>query len=241
MTSEYDRPKQPKSETNGSGGIAWVLTSGPVDRPEVATQGLVRPDILIAADGGSTLAMKLGLIPDLIVGDMDSSNAELIAAFEAQGVELRRYDHRTKAETDTELALFAALEWQPEEIVLLGALGGRLDHALANIFLLTNPRLSLTRVRIVGNHEQLFVAHARVWTAIHGEVGDTVSLLPVGGSAKGVTLEGFEYLLHGETLPQGLARGVSNRLTELEGRVWVEDGMLLVVQTLNRGVAGDPD
>ena len=241
MTSEYDRPKQPKSETHASGRIAWVLASGPVERPEVATHGLVPPDIVIAADGGSTLAKRLGLIPDLIVGDMDSSNAEIIAAFEAQGVEVRRYDHRTKAETDTELALFAALEWQPEEIVLLGALGGRLDHALANIFLLTNPRLSLTRVRIVGTNEQLFIAHARVWTAIRGGVGDTVSLLPVGGSAKAVSLEGFEYLLHGETLPQGLARGVSNRLTEPEGRVWVEDGMLLVVQTLNRGLGGDPD
>ncbi len=60
-------------------------------------------------------------------------------------------------------------------------------------------------------------------------------LLPVGGAANGVTLEGFEYPLQGEPLPQGFARGVSNRLTASVGRIWLEKGMLLVVQTRTEG------
>ena len=230
--------KQPHGAENGS-LVAWVLASAPVDDPELATRGLRRPDVVIAADGGSSLAARLGLVPALIVGDMDSSNAAIVTDFEAQGVEVRRYDHHIKSETDTELAVFAALEWLPYEIVLLGAVGGRLDHTLANIFLLANARLAGTRVRIVDDNEQVFVAHPGIWTDVHRNVGDTVSLLPVGGSANGVTLEGFEYPLQDEPLPQGYARGVSNRLTKSLGRIWLDEGMLLVVQTLREGYGSE--
>ena len=211
--------------------LVWVLASGPVDDPTRAAQGLARPDIVIAADGGSSLAARFGLIPNLIVGDLDSSELAVVADFEAQGVEVRRYNHHTKSETDTELAMFAALEWEPYEIVLLGALGGRTDHSLANIFLLTNPRLKGTTVRIVNGPEELFLAQPQTWTEVRGKVGDTVSLLPIGETATGVRLQGLEYPLDGEPLLQGSARGVSNRLTRPTGRIWVESGLLLVVLT----------
>ena len=215
------------------GPLIWVLASGPVGDPTHSTQGLALPDIVIAADGGSSLAARLHLIPNLIVGDLDSSEPAVVADFEAQGVEIRRYDHHTKSETDTELALFAALEWEPSEIVLLGALGGRLDHSLANIFLLTNPMLGSIKVRIVDGPEEIFLAQPQSWTKIHGEVGDTVSLLPIGETASGVRLEGLEYPLDNEPLVQGFARGISNRLTRPSGRVWVGSGLLLVVLTRN--------
>ncbi|MEO6458409.1 MAG: thiamine diphosphokinase [Chloroflexia bacterium] len=213
------------------GPLVWVLASGPVDDPLRAIQGLAPPDIVIAADGGSSLAARLCLVPNLIVGDLDSSEPAIIADFEAQGVEVRRYDHHTKSETDTELAMFAALEWEPSEIVLLGALGGRLDHTLANILLLTNPRLVGTKVRIVDGPEEIVLAQQQIWTEVHGTAGDTVSLLPIGKTATGVKLQGLEYSLDGEPLVQGFARGVSNRLTQPTGRMWVESGLLLVVLT----------
>lgn len=222
--SEIRLPRQ-------SGPLIWVLASGPVDDPVLSIQGLVRPDIVIAADGGSSLAARLDLIPKLIVGDLDSSEPAVLAKFEALGVEVRRYDHYTKSETDTELALFAALELEPSEIVLLGALGGRLDHTLANILLLTNPRLNGTKVRIVDGAEEVFMAQPQVWTEVHGTMGDIVSLLPLGHTVPGVKLEGYVYPLDGEPLVQGFARGVSNRLAEPTGRIWVESGLLLVVVT----------
>jgi len=220
-----------KPQSAKSGPLVWVLASGPVDDPARATEGLDPPDIIIAADGGSSLAARLSLVPNLIVGDLDSSEPAVVANFEAQGVEVHMYDHHTKSETDTELALFAALEWEPSEIVLLGALGGRLDHSLANILLLTNPRLDGTKVRIVDGPEEIFLAQPQVWTEVQGAVGDTVSLLPIGETATGVRLEGLEYQLDGESLVQGFARGVSNRLAQPIGRIWVESGLLLVVLT----------
>lgn len=209
----------------------WVLASAPVSDPERATRGLPRPDLVIAADGGSSLASRLGLVPNLIIGDLDSSDPNVVSDFEAQGVEVRRYEHHTKSETDTELAVFAALEWGPSEIVILGALGGRLDHSLANVLLLTNPLLSNTRTRIVDSEEIIFLARAGGWTEVEGEPDATVSLLPVGGTATGITLEGFEYPLDNEDIPLGTARGVSNRLLEQHARIHLRDGMLLVILT----------
>src|SRR5688500_16992343 len=94
-----------------SGPVVWVLASGPVVDPAHLVARLPSPDVVIAADGGSSLAARLYLMPDLIIGDLDSSEPSLIGKFEARGVEIRRYEHTTKTETDTELAVFAALEW----------------------------------------------------------------------------------------------------------------------------------
>jgi|SRR5688500_11463508 len=228
--TEYRTKRGPDSNITAS-PIVWVLASGPVIDPISMTEMMRRPDVVIVADGGSSLAARLNLVPDLIVGDLDSSKPKLIADFEARGVEIRRYEHHTKAETDTELAVFAALELDPGEIVLIGTLGGRIDHALANILLLTNPRLEDVTVRIVGEEEELFLARPGTPTEVPGQVGDTVSLLPIMGTARGVILEGFEYPLQDEPLYQGFARGVSNRLARTVGSITIESGTLLVVLT----------
>lgn len=208
----------------------WVLASGPAPDLNAAIAHARKPHVVIAADGGSVLAEELGLTPNLIVGDIDSSPSELVEKFEKAGVEVRRYDHATKWETDTELALLAALEWKPGSIYVLGAIGGRLDHSLANVMLLTNPRFADVGLHILDGIHELFVAHEGLWNDIPGKAGSTVSLIPVGGSATGVETRGLHWPLKGETLPQGQGRGVSN-LIEEEGNAAIrhESGILLVV------------
>jgi len=116
----------------------------PDPEPPFALRWVPPPDRVVAADGGSALCVKLGLEPDLVIGDLDSIGPDLLAEWLAAGIQFERYEHQTKLETDTELAALAALRWQPERIVILGALGGRLDHALANVLLLTHPALAPT-------------------------------------------------------------------------------------------------
>lgn len=208
----------------------WVLASGPAPELEVSLRHAHPPHVVIAADGGSVLAEQIGLTPNLIIGDVDSSPSSLVERYEQQGVEVRRHDHNTKWETDTELALLAALEWNPKRIYVLGALGGRLDHSLANVMLLTNPRLADLDVRILdGKHEMLLVK-PRTWNKIPGAAGSTVSLIPLGGGAEGVQTQGLHWPLNDETLPQGQGRGVSN-LVEDPGVCAVrhQSGQLLVV------------
>jgi thiamine pyrophosphokinase len=167
----------------------------------------------------------------LIVGDFDSCDAEalrMIGEWQAAGSEVRTYRHDTKLETDTELALLAAADYRPDRIYLLGATGGRLDHTLANILLLTHPALSNIDVRIVEGKQEVYLAKPGIWNAIDGTVGDTVSLLPVGREVTSAHLHGLRYPLDGETLLPGRGRGVSNEVAGGGAAVRFERGQLLV-------------
>ena len=185
-------------------------------------------DWIVGADGGAARALAWGLRPDLVIGDMDSLSAEARAELEAQGC--RCVEHpRAKDETDLELALVHAAEQGAEEIVVLGALGGRLDHALANVLLLTLPQLAGLPVRIASGDEEALLARGGESVSITGQPGDLVSLLPLGGDVQGVTTQGLAWALHGDTLRFGFSRGVSNEMIGSAARVEVKRGLLLVV------------
>ncbi len=207
----------------------WVLAASPVWSGPIAVDWLPRADRVVAANGGTGLAAQLGLQPDLVVGDLDSSDPALVAKLEADRVEVRRYKHNTKSETDTELAVLAALEYRPQKIVVLGGTGGRLDHTLANIFLLSNPMLARVDIRVVEGRQEVFLAKSGEWNVLGAEQGDTVTLLPLGGDARGVRTGELEYPLFDETLSAGSSRGVSNVAVSTGARVWLESGNLLVV------------
>ena len=191
----------------------------------------VRPgDLVIGADGGAAQALAWGLTPDLVIGDMDSLPDAARAGLEANGRAFIVHP-RAKDETDLELALTYAVDRGFDDIIILGALGGRLDHTLANVLLLALPRLAGAQVRIVDGGQVALLARPGRPVTLHGQPGDLVSLLPLGGDASGVTTAGLAWPLDGDTLPFGASRGVSNEMTAPLARVQVEAGHLLVVHT----------
>jgi len=113
---------------------------------------------------------------------------------------------------------------------VIGAVGNRLDHTLANIYLLALPQLAGRTVKMVGGREEVTLLRPGTHR-IDGAAGDTISLLPVGGPAGGVRTDGLTYPLHGETLHFGPARGVSNVLTGQTANVTLESGWLLLIHT----------
>jgi thiamine pyrophosphokinase len=158
-----------------------------------------------------------------------------LARLEGTGARVERHSPR-KNETDLELALQYAAREDATEIIILAALGGRLDQTIANLLLLAMPELESIDVRVVdGAQEALLI---RSEALIVGQPGDTVSLIPLGGDAEGVTAEGLEWPLDSDTLRFGPARGVSNVLTERQARVCVEQGALLCVITRSQGARG---
>lgn len=182
---------------------------------------------VVAADGGAQNALRLGLTPCVVIGDLDSLEPVLRQELTQRGVEFISHSPH-KDETDTELALLYAAQHGADEILLLGALGGRLDHALANVFLLAMPQLAAVRITIVA--PQCMVSLIRDEACFAGRPGDVLSLLPVGGDVRGITTQGLEYPLCDETLSFGPARGISNVLTESVARVRVREGLLLAIQ-----------
>ena len=187
--------------------------------------------LVVGADGGATKAEALGLRPDVVVGDLDSIDGPALDRLRAAGVPVEAWPAQKDA-SDLELAVRRALELDPARLVILGALGGaRLDHALANLLLLCLPELAgrdvscldaTTRVRVLVGPGRLVLA---------GRAGDLVTLLPVGGSADGVTTDGLGYPLRDGRLLVGPSRGLSNVRVASEAAVRLERGRLLIVES----------
>jgi thiamine pyrophosphokinase len=209
---------------------AIVIANGHVGN-EVSRAQTWPHDLVICADGGAQHALALGLVPDVIIGDLDSLDGDLQARLEGGGCQVLVHPTR-KDETDLELALRYAVDHGVDEILILGALGGRIDQALANILLLALPELEAVKMRIVAGDQEMFLIRDQAF--IEGQVGDTVSLLPIAGDVTGITTEGLEYPLQRSTLKFGPALGVSNVLTAPVARVQVERGLLLCVHISNR-------
>src|SRR5512146_1557261 len=193
--------------------------------------------LVVAADGGARHAEALGVTIDVWVGDGDSIDPVLLDALTARGVPLER-SRPDKDESDTELAVLAALRRGADGVVIVGALGGtRLDHSLANIGLLALPALAGRPAMLVDAHSRVSLIQAPgpdgapIERRLIGRPGDVVSLLPVGPGVTGVTTAGLAYPLRDEPLPEGPARGLSNvRLADSAG-VTVRHGLLLVVES----------
>ena len=193
--------------------------------------------LVIAADGGARHAERLGVSIDAWVGDGDSVDPVLLDALVARGIPLER-SRPDKDESDTELAVLAALRRGADGVVIVGALGGtRIDHSLANIGLLGLPALAQRPAVIVDAGSRISLIQAPgpdggpIERQLAGRPGDLVSLLPAGPGVVGVTTDGLAYPLRDEPLPEGPARGLSNVRVAETASVIVRHGMLLVVES----------
>lgn len=185
---------------------------------------------VIAADGGARQALYFGLTIHTLIGDMDSLDEHELALLSRSVEDIRRYPAE-KNETDLELALLFAASAGASQVRIISAIGDRLDQTLANVYLLALPQLTNLDVRIVAGRQECWLAYPGE-EVIQGAAGDTVSLIPVGGSAMGVRTENLYYPLHNEVLSLGPARGISNIMQSGTARVWLEKGNLLVIHTL---------
>jgi thiamine pyrophosphokinase len=183
--------------------------------------------LIICCDGGARHFQHLGIKPDVIIGDMDSIDPALLASYSTQGIKIIKYP-ANKDFTDTELALDYALSMKPEEIFIWGALGGKIDHTLANVFLLCKGQETGIRTYLVDEYGESFVLDKKA--TFVNETGKTISLLALSPEVTGVTLTGFLYPLKEETLIMGESRGISNIITDVRAGISVRQGKLLVVK-----------
>jgi thiamine pyrophosphokinase len=188
---------------------------------------LIKPDdLVVCADGGSRHAFALGLNPHMVIGDLDSIHWKDWAKVQSDAVPVRRHPH-DKNETDLELALRYALEQDPSSIVIVGALGKRVDHTLGNLALLSSPALASIDVRFDDGLEEAFFCRSR--SSLEGRVGDIVSLIPWSAPVEGVTTTGLRWPLRAETLYPEKSRGISNEMLEATVSITITSGLLLVL------------
>ena len=137
------------------------------------------------------------------------------------------YIRADKNETDLELALNRALEKSPSSILVIGALGGRLDQTLGNISLLSDSRFSALDVRLDDGVEEACFCRGQI--KVEGRRGDIVSLIPWNGAVKGIRTDGLRWTLSNETLYPEKTRGISNEMLDAVAEVSIEVGLLLII------------
>lgn len=207
-----------------------VICNGDIRDYAWANAHIATCDLVIAADGGTDHLRTMGLAPHVIIGDMDSGDVAALAA--EKNVEQIGFPQR-KDKTDGELAVELAFERGCDVVTLLGAAGGRLDHFLGNVSLLT---MYVGRLTLETHEGTLAAVDQQREYAVHGTPGATVSLIPFPITER-VTASGLEFSLSGQDLLPG-TRGISNVCRAPEVRIRVGGGLLLVY-TEREGRADD--
>ena len=204
----------------------WIFANGLLPENSALKTMIHSGAWLVAVDGGYRLMKKLGLMPELVIGDLDSLSEAELEEIQSARIPIQRFPVE-KDEIDLELAINAALDRGKQPLRIACALGGRLDQQAANLALLARPDLAGLDVRLEDGETEVWII--RKESAVTGTPGDLVSLLPVGGPAHGVTTEGLKYPLHNETLYPYRTRGISNVLIGEEAWVKITDGAVLCI------------
>lgn len=205
----------------------------PNDGPMVRLNLEQAPDAyILAADGGARVAYYFGLRAQTVIGDMDSLTADEVRQLEERNVEILRHVPE-KDQSDLELALMLAAERGFDWIRIIGGLGGRFDQMLANAYLLALPQLVERDVALIAGKQ--YICLLRPGThQVTGDVGDTISLLPISGTVTGITTTGLQYPLRNEALYFGPARGISNVMLADTATIALQNGNLLLIHTKGR-------
>ena len=203
-----------------------IVFAGGDPIPPSAVADLPADAYVIAADSGLDRARESGFDIDLLVGDLDSVSADGRQEAEAQGTRIERHPVYKDA-TDMELALEAARRRRPRKVIVIGGHGGRQDHYLANALLLPSPTFADLDIEWRAGRARLYAVHRHL--ELDGRVGSSITLLAVGGPARGVETAGLRWNLNHEDLEPGSTRGVSNEFRTERAAISIEAGTLLVV------------
>lgn len=211
-----------------------IVTGGKIDESFARSfLGKERVQKIIAVDKGLETVWRLGLVPDYIVGDFDSADAQVLGEFQKLPFIVWEQHKPEKNETDTELARDRALTLGCGRIIFLGATGGRLDHMLANIHTLYGCMEKGVEAWLVDAQNRICLLDEGKSFCRSSQWGKYISFLPYTDRVTGITLKGFKYPLEKKNLRKGEEAGlcVSNELAEEWGEVGFSEGVLICVES----------
>ena len=201
---------------------ALIIVNGEVNDYEFYKNYISDDDFIICADGGIKHLNAIGKIPDVFVGDFDSCNANELC----EGIEIHKHNAK-KNDTDTKLAIDIAFEYGYGNIEILGGLGGRVDHLLANVFLLKYIHENGGTGKIVDEKNTILLLTDKV--ILEKEDNVFVSLVPISSTLNGVTNKGLVYPLNDYTMHFGTTRGISNEFADDFAQISIDTGEALVI------------
>lgn len=207
---------------------ALIIAGGNPVKASLAAR-LDTADWVVAADSGLDQANRLGIRPDLVIGDMDSVSPEALANAAAAGIRIEHHPE-DKDTTDLELAIDAAAKKGFDQATIIGGTGGRMAHTMANaMLLLREGDIQLDWLTSRARMTALRTGETGTYAATDGPL---LSVLAVGRPATCVSA-GLRWPLDGAPLPAGSTRGVSNEITGISATVHITDGQALIIHERN--------
>lgn len=203
-----------------------ILGNGEINDYNFLKKYTYNSDIVICCDGGLRHASKLEVAPNYIIGDCDSVSEELLSEYIKKNVELIKFK-KEKDFTDMELGLDFAISLKAKYITILGGIGSRVDHTLANVHILLKALNKNVVAKLVNEQNEILLINKDI--TLSEEKGTFISLIPVSTEVCSVLTNGLKYPLVNENLYLGETRGVSNEVLENEVFISIASGLLLVI------------
>ncbi len=184
----------------------------------------------IAADGGALLLDRLGITADVIIGDLDSLSEDDIESFNSKNTDFIKYPVE-KNETDGELAINYCIENGFSKIILVFAVGGRIDQELANIFLLDRSSKSEAEILIKDTSIEIGIINNK--KIFKNKINWGISLLPLDEKVNNVSISGCKYNIDSNDLYRNKSRGISNIINRNLAEIKISEGTLIYILDKN--------
>jgi len=196
-----------------------VLCNGEAPNYDLFTQYYEETDLFIAADGGGNIALSMGYTPNMVIGDLDSFDAD-----KSQSIDI--IQEVDQEQNDLEKALNLAHQKQGSRVSILGATGHRLDQTLKNLSVLKQYNDTFEHISLIDNYgkTQLLPPYFQQKIA----AGTNISLFPLSGKVTGITTSGLKYALTNEKLENGVRDGSSNEVVSNPVQIDHQKGDLLL-------------
>lgn len=186
---------------------------------------------IIAVDKGLEALFMLNVVPNHVVGDFDSVNTNILQNFRNNPKIVFHKYNPEKDNTDTDIALNLAIELNSSNITIIGALGKRMDHSLANIHILKNSLDASIPCQILDKYNRIYLINSNTSLYKNKLYGKYISLVSLSTKVDGLTLKGFKYPLQNYSLSIGTSLCISNEIVENVATICLKSGILIVIES----------
>lgn len=207
-----------------------VISSGEISNYNILQKYVNQSEYIICADGGMNHLLKIGVLPDIIVGDLDSINNTSKRIIKENNIQVEKYP-TMKDMTDNEIALRVVKNRSPKRVAFFGVLGSRWDHSIANILLLKKLEESNITAYIVNRNNRIRYGVENVEIEIYKTNYKYLSIIPISDSGVNVSLLNFAYPLDKHQIDFTSTLGISNEIIGNKGKIKIHSGEAIIIES----------
>lgn len=204
---------------------ALIISNGTINDIDILRKVKKEYKFILAADGGTNHCIRASILPDLVIGDLDSISNETLKVIEDNNILIEKFPTK-KDVTDTELCIDYLINRGFKDITLIGVTGNRMDHTMANILLLNKLKNKGIKGKIIDENNTIYLVDTQL--TLTKEVDFFVSIIPITNSGIIISLRGFEYGLEHVRVNFASTVCISNKIIEENGTIEIHKGKALV-------------